>query len=257
LKWAVAEMESRYRLLAEVEARHIDGYNEKVRAERKKKRRGEEDEARRELPYLVIIIDELADLMMVAPKEVEIHVTRLAQKARAAGIHLIMATQRPTTDIITGTIKSNLPTRIALKVLSQVDSRTILDQKGAEKLLGRGDMLFLAPNQSELQRLHGPYVSDGEIQRVTDFLRAWGPPDYLDELTVPEAETGEADGGAEDNDPLYAQAVELVRRTGRATISHIQRHLRVGYNRAARLIERMEREGLIGPQDGTRPRDIF
>ncbi|MDR2934679.1 MAG: DNA translocase FtsK [Candidatus Adiutrix sp.] len=257
LKWAVAEMENRYRLLAEFEARHIDGYNEKVRAERKKRRRGEEDEARRELPYLVIIIDELADLMMVASKEVEIHVTRLAQKARAAGIHLILATQRPTTDIITGTIKSNLPTRIALKVLSQVDSRTILDRKGAEKLLGRGDMLFLAPNQSDLQRLHGPFVSDGEIQRVTDFLRAWGPPDYLDELTVPEAEAGETDGGAEDNDPLYGQAVELVRRTSRATISHIQRHLRVGYNRAARLIERMEREGLIGPQDGTRPRDIF
>jgi len=253
LKWAVAEMENRYRLLAELEARHIDGYNEKVRAERKKRRpRGE---APPELPYLVIIIDELADLMMVAPKEVEVHVSRLAQKARAAGIHLILATQRPTTDIITGTIKSNLPTRIALKVLSQVDSRTILDQKGAEKLLGRGDMLFLAPNQSELQRLHGPYVSDGEIQRVTDFLRAWGPPDYLEELTVPEDETGEEDN--EEKDPLYDQAVELVRRTGRATISHIQRHLRVGYNRAARLIERMEREGLIGPQDGARPRDIF
>jgi len=256
LKWAVAEMENRYRLLAEMEARHIDGYNEKLRAERKKKRRGEEEEALRELPYLVIIIDELADLMLVAPKEVEIHVTRLAQKARAAGIHLIMATQRPTTDIITGTIKSNLPTRIALKVLSQIDSRTILDQKGAEKLLGRGDMLFLAPNQSELQRLHGPYLSDGEIQRVTDFLRAWGPPDYLEELTVPEAESEET-GGAEDNDPLYNEAVDLVRRTKRATTSHIQRHLRVGYNRAARFIERMEREGLIGPQDGTRPREIF
>jgi S-DNA-T family DNA segregation ATPase FtsK/SpoIIIE len=258
LKWAVAEMENRYRLLAEMEVRHIDTYNEKVRAGRKKKRRREGDEeAPRELPYLVIIIDELNELMMVSSKEVEVSISRLGQKARAAGIHLIMATQRPTTDIITGTIKSNLPTRIALRVFSQVDSRTILDQKGAEKLLGRGDMLFLAPNQSELQRLHGPYLSDGEIQRVTDFLRAWGPPDYLEELTVPEAESGETGGGAEDNDPLYDQAVELVRRTGRATISHIQRHLRVGYNRAARFIERMEREGLIGPQDGTRPREIF
>jgi len=252
LKWAVAEMETRYRLLAEMEVRHIDVYNDKVRAARRKRR----DETP-ELPYLVIIIDELADLMMVAPKEVEIHVTRLAQKARAAGIHLILATQRPTTDIITGTIKSNLPNRIALKVLSQIDSRTILDQKGAEKLLGRGDMLFLDPTQSDLKRLHGPYVSDGEIQRVTDFLRAWGPPDYLEELAVPETEAGEEVGGPEDNDPLYDQAVELVRRTSRATISHLQRHLRVGYNRAARMIERMEREGLIGPQDGTRPRDIF
>ncbi|MCL2028866.1 MAG: DNA translocase FtsK [Deltaproteobacteria bacterium] len=252
LKWAVAEMETRYRLLAEMEVRHIYAYNEKVR---QKNRREEQDEAA--LPYLVIVIDELADLMMVAPKDVEVHVTRLAQKARAAGIHLILATQRPTTDIITGTIKSNLPNRISLKVLSQIDSRTILDQKGAEKLLGRGDMLFLDPTKSELQRLHGPYVSDGEIQRVTDFLRAWGPPDYLDELTVPEAEAADAGGGGEDKDPLYAQAVELVRRTRRATISHLQRHLRVGYNRAARFIERMEREGLIGPQDGARPRDIF
>ena len=251
LKWAVAEMESRYRLLAEMEVRHIDAYNEKIR----KRPPGAAGGELGELPYLVIVIDELADLMMVASKEVEVHVIRLAQKARAAGIHLILATQRPTTDIITGTIKSNLPNRISLKVLSQIDSRTILDQKGAEKLLGRGDMLFLDPTKSELQRLHGPFVSDGEIQRVTDFLRAWGPPDYLDELAVPEAEAGE-DGDGE-KDPLYDQAVELVRRTKRATISHLQRHLRVGYNRSARLIERMEREGLIGPQDGTRPRDIF
>jgi len=257
LKWAVAEMETRYRLLAKLETRHIDGYNEKVRAARKKARQAAEDQDLLELPYLVIIIDELADLMMVASKEVEIHVTRLAAKARAAGIHLILATQRPTTDIITGTIKSNLPNRIALKVLSQIDSRTILDQKGAEKLLGRGDMLFLDPTQSDLKRLHGPLVSDGEIQRVTDFLRAWGPPDYLEELTVPEVEGEDGEGGSDEKDPLYDQAVELVRRTSRATISHLQRHLRVGYNRAARMIERMEREGLIGPQDGTRPRDIF
>ena len=257
LKWAVAEMDNRYRLLAEMEVRHIDTYNEKVRAGRKKKRRAEDEEALRELPYLVIIIDELGDLMTVAPKEVEVNITRLGQKARAAGIHLILATQRPSAAVITGTIKINLLARIALKVQTQIDSRVILDRGGADKLLGLGDMLFLAPNQSELQRLHGPYVSDGEIQRVTDFLRAWGPPDYLDELTVPEAETGETAGGAEDNDPLYVQAVELVRRTKRATISHVQRHIRVGYNRAARFIERMEREGIIGPQDGTRPRDIF
>jgi len=257
LKWAVAEMENRYRLLVDKEVRHIDTYNEKVRAERKKGRRGPDEDALRELPYLVIIIDELNDLMTVAPKEVEVNITRLGQKARAAGIHLILATQYPTVTVITGTIKINLLARISLKVLSQTESRVILDRKGAENLLGHGDMLFLAPNQSELQRLHGPYVSEGEVERATDFLRSWGPPDYLEELTVPEIENEDRDGGPDDKDPLYDQAVELVRRTSRATTSHLQRHLRVGYNRAARMIERMEREGLIGPQDGTRPRDIF
>ncbi|GHV57086.1 hypothetical protein FACS189460_3040 [Deltaproteobacteria bacterium] len=253
LKWAVAEMEERYKRLAEKGARNIDGYNEQVRAELKKGRREAGGEGVREMPFLVIIIDELADLMMVAPKEVETHVTRLAQKARAAGIHLILATQRPTTDIITGTIKANLPTRLSLKVLSQIDSRTILDQKGAEKLLGNGDMLFLPPGQSELRRLHGPYVSDGEIKRVTDFIRAWGPPDYLEDLALPEDEAEE--GG--EKDEKYAEAVELVRRTRKATISQVQRHLRIGYNRAARIIEEMEREGLIGPQNGVAPRDVF
>jgi S-DNA-T family DNA segregation ATPase FtsK/SpoIIIE len=257
LKWAVAEMETRYRLLAEMEVRHIDTYNEKVRAERKKGRRREDEDAPRELPYLVIIIDELADLMKVAPKEVEVNITRLAAKARAAGIHLILATQYPTVAVLTGTIKINLLARVALKVLSQTESRVILDRKGAENLLGRGDMLFMAPNQSELQRLHGPYVSDGEVERVTDSLRAWGPPVYLEELVVPENGAADEGGGPDEKDPLYDQAVELVRRTNRATISFLQRELRVGYNRAARFIERMEREGLIGPQDGTRPRDIF
>jgi S-DNA-T family DNA segregation ATPase FtsK/SpoIIIE len=238
-----------------MEVLHIDTYNEKIRAARKKSR--QTAEARETLPYLVIVIDELSDLMMTAPKEIEISITRLGQKARAAGIHLILSTQRPSVAVITGTIKANLLARIALKVQNQIDSRVILDRAGAEKLLGRGDMLFMAPTQSELQRLHGPFVSEGEIKRVTDFLRACGPPDYLEELTIPEAEGESEDGGADGKDPLYERAVELVRRLGKATISLLQRHLGIGYNRAARLMEQLERNGIVGPQIGTRPREVF
>jgi S-DNA-T family DNA segregation ATPase FtsK/SpoIIIE len=248
-------METRYRLLAEKEVLDIGSYNEKVRAERKKGRRRDDGDAPQDLSYLVIIIDELNDLMLAAPKEVEVSITRLGQKARAAGIHLILATQYPTANVITGTIKINLLARISLKVQNQIESRVILDRKGAENLLGLGDMLFMAPTQSELQRLHGPFVSDGETQRVTGFLRAWGPPDYLEELAEPETEAGDESGGAKD--PLYDQAVKLVRLTGKATISHLQRHLGVGYNRAARIMEQLERDGIVGTQDGTRPRDIF
>ncbi len=269
LKWAVAEMDLRYKLLAEKGVRNIETYNDKIRAElkelnRKARRGGEagaparerdEQEPPRELPFLVIIIDELADLMMVSAKEVEVYITRLAQKARAAGIHLILATQRPSVDVLTGIIKANMPTRISFQVSSRIDSRTILDQMGAEKLLGAGDMLFLPPGVGKLRRLHGAFVSDDEIKRVTDFIRQWGPPDYLEDLSLPEAEGGE-DGEGE-RDEKYDEAVELVRRTQKATISHVQRHLRIGYNRAARIIEDMEREGIIGPQDGTRPRAIF
>ncbi len=266
LKWAVAEMELRYKLLAEKGVRNIESYNAKIREELKtwkppRPRSDDDDDPvaapdpPRELPFLVIIIDELADLMMVAAKEVEVYITRLAQKARAAGVHLILATQRPSVDVLTGIIKANLPTRISFQVTSRIDSRTILDQMGAEKLLGRGDMLFLPPGVGKLRRLHGAFVSDEEIKTVTDFIRDWGPPDYLEDLSLPEAEADE-DGGGE-KDEKYEEAVELVRRTQKATISHVQRHLRIGYNRAARIIEDMEREGIIGPQDGTRPRAIF
>lgn len=265
LKWAVAEMDLRYKLLAEKGVRNIETYNEKIRAELKdwkpsKTRNPDPDqpevevEPPREMPFLVIIIDELADLMMVAAKEVEVYITRLAQKARACGIHLILATQRPSVDVLTGIIKANMPTRISFQVSSRIDSRTILDQQGAEKLLGAGDMLFLPPGVAKLRRLHGAFVSDDEIKRVTDFIRDWGPPDYLEDLSLPEAE---GDDGGGEKDEKYEEAVELVRRTQKATISHVQRHLRIGYNRAARIIEDMEREGIIGPQDGTRPRAIF
>jgi S-DNA-T family DNA segregation ATPase FtsK/SpoIIIE len=264
LKWAVAEMDLRYKLLAEKGVRNIETFNEKIRAELKDwkpsknpdpDQPGAEEEPPREMPFLVIIIDELADLMMVAAKEVEVYITRLAQKARAAGIHLILATQRPSVDVLTGIIKANMPTRISFQVSSRIDSRTILDQMGAEKLLGAGDMLFLPPGVGKLRRLHGAFVSDDEIKTVTDFIRDWGPPDYLEDLSLPESDGDDGDGG--ERDEKYDEAVELVRRTQKATISHVQRHLRIGYNRAARIIEDMEREGIIGPQDGTRPRAIF
>ncbi|MDR2946401.1 MAG: DNA translocase FtsK, partial [Candidatus Adiutrix sp.] len=266
LKWAVAEMDLRYKLLAEKGVRNIETFNEKIRAELKDwkpskvksadpERPEAEEEPPREMPFLVIIIDELADLMMVAAKEVEVYITRLAQKARACGIHLILATQRPSVDVLTGIIKANMPTRISFQVSSGIDSRTILDQKGAEKLLGAGDMLYLPPGVAKLRRLHGSFVSDDEIKRVTDFIRDWGPPDYLEDLSLPDADS-DGEGGGE-RDEKYEEAVELVRRTQKATISHVQRHLRIGYNRAARIIEDMEREGVIGPQDGTRPRAIF
>ncbi|KXS55935.1 MAG: hypothetical protein AMR96_05500 [Candidatus Adiutrix intracellularis] len=255
LKWAVAEMDSRYRLLAEKEVRNIETYNEKIRAELKNNPLASGEGKPRELPFLVIIIDELADLLMVSAKEVEVYITRLAQKARAAGIHLILATQRPTVDVLTGIIKANLPTRIAFQVTSKIDSRTILDQIGAEKLLGKGDMLFLPPGVNKLRRLHGANVTDAEIKKVTDFVRAWGPPEYLEDLSLPESEGG--GGENSEKDEKYAEAVELVRRTQKATISHVQRHLRIGYNRAARIIEDMEREGIIGPPDGIKPRLIL
>ena len=263
LKWAVAEMDLRYKLLAEKGVRNIETYNEKIRAELKdwkpaKVQPDSDDppvEPPRELPFLVIIIDELADLMMVAAKEVEVYITRLAQKARASGIHLILATQRPSVDVLTGIIKANMPTRISFQVSSRIDSRTILDQMGAEKLLGQGDMLFLPPGVGKLRRLHGAYVSDDEIKKATDFIREWGPPDYLEDLALPEGENDDDASG--ERDEKYEEAVELVRRTQKATISHVQRHLRIGYNRAARIIEDMEHEGIIGPQDGVRPRAIF
>jgi len=261
LKWAVAEMDLRYKLLAEKGVRNIATYNEKIQAELKDWKPTPTDDPEavqdppKELPFLVIIIDELADLMMVAAKEVEVYITRLAQKARACGIHLILATQRPSVDVLTGIIKANMPTRISFQVSSRIDSRTILDQMGAEKLLGAGDMLFMPPGVAKLRRLHGAYVSDDEIKRATDFIRDWGPPDYLEDLSLPESDT--EDGGDGERDEKYDEAVELVRRTQKATISHVQRHLRIGYNRAARIIEDMEREGIIGPQDGTRPRAIF
>jgi S-DNA-T family DNA segregation ATPase FtsK/SpoIIIE len=249
LKWAVAEMDARYRLMAERGVRNIRGYNELAEREA-----GGAADGGGTMPYLVIVIDELSDLMLTSPKDVEVSIMRLCAKARASGIHLILATQRPSVDVLTGVIKANLPTRISFQVATKFDSRTILDQVGAENLLGKGDMLFQPPGTSRLTRLHGAYVSDEEKRRVTDHVRSFGPPEYIETLAPPESGDG---AGREEPDDRYGEAVELVRRTGKATISHIQRHLRIGYNRAARIIEDMEREGVIGPPDGTRPRQIF
>jgi S-DNA-T family DNA segregation ATPase FtsK/SpoIIIE len=209
------------------------------------------------LPYVVVVIDELADMMMVVGKKVEQLIARIAQKARAAGIHMILATQRPSVDVLTGLIKSNIPTRISFQVSSKIDSRTILDQQGAEQLLGHGDMLYLAPGSGAPLRVHGAFVDDKEVHRIADDWRSRGEPDYIDDILKMGNENGdgafdEDSGGqsVEDDDPLYDQAVEFVIQTRKASISAVQRRLKIGYNRAARMIEEMERTGIVGPLDG-------
>jgi len=269
LKWACTEMDERYRLLARWKTRNIVNYNERVEAELKdwtpeKARRfapkdwpGDvEPPVPEKLPYLVIVIDELADLMMAAAKDVEESIIRLAQKARACGIHLIVATQRPSVNVITGLIKANMPSRIAFQVRTKVDARTILDQNGAENLLGKGDLLYLPPGVSGLERCHGPFVSDEEARKVTDFLREQGTASY--ELDI----TGDDDGGGaglteDDYDELYDEAVAFICQQGKASTSMVQRRFKIGYNRAARIIEVMEMEGVVGPADGARPRKVL
>ena len=209
------------------------------------------------LPYVVILIDELADLMMVASKGVEDSLTRLAQMARAAGIHLIVATQRPSVDVLTGIIKANFPTRMSYKVTSRVDSRTILDAMGADKLLGKGDMLFLPPGTSKLHRLHGVMVSDEEIQRIVDFIKKQAKPHYQEDIFDAVVQEEKSEGEEESYDEKYDDALAIVAKDRQASISYIQRRLRIGYNRAARIIETMEREGVVGPSDGVRPREIY
>jgi DNA segregation ATPase FtsK/SpoIIIE, S-DNA-T family len=273
LLWATQEMETRYRMMRDMGVRNIDGYNRALGAagkvvELKPVNLIEEGAGRataedgepikhRRLPKIVIIIDELADLLLSEGKTVERDITRLAQKARASGIHLILATQRPSVDVLTGLIKANLPARISLQVTSRVDSRTILDSIGAERLLGAGDMLFMPPGSAKLRRLHGPFVSETEIRRVVDFLRAQGAPDYQMEIleTKVPSEDG-LDGGGFEADDLYDEAVRIVLETNQASVSMIQRRLRIGYNRAARMVEQMEREGLVTPGDGMRPREV-
>ncbi|MEA2085044.1 MAG: DNA translocase FtsK [Thermodesulfobacteriota bacterium] len=244
LQWAVREMERRYKLMEEARVKNISGYN--AVSEEK-------------IPLIVIIIDELADLMMVSSKEVEDSLARLAQMARAAGMHLIVATQRPSVDVLTGLIKANFPTRISFKVASKIDSKTILDGSGAEQLLGSGDMLFLAPGTARLQRIHGAYIVEEEILRIVDFLKKQGDVTYDESVmqiaAEPEEEGGP--GGTEDYDEKYDEAVSLVCETGHASISLVQRRLRVGYNRAARMIEIMEKEGIVGPSDGSKPREVL
>ena len=254
LFWAVREMERRYELLSEKRVRNIIQYNQKIAKAEKGK--GDKEDVPERLPYIVIIIDELADLMMVASRDVEVALTRLAQMARAAGIHLILATQRPSVDVLTGIIKANFPTRLSFQVSSKTDSRTILDTNGAETLLGRGDMLFMPPGAGKLQRIHGAYISEPELNQVTEFLKAQGQPQYNEAVTeVAPTEAGEAK--ATEYDERYDDAVALVTQNGQASISMVQRHLRIGYNRAARIIEAMEREGVIGPADGAKPRKVM
>jgi S-DNA-T family DNA segregation ATPase FtsK/SpoIIIE len=288
LKWAVREMERRYRILAMLGAKNLASYNEKVQQMGtevvrdlllEEQNQGEEqgtfkgmsggdwmaafetDEEGNprigKLPYVVVIIDELADLMMIAKKEVEVSIARIAQKARAAGIHLVVATQRPSTDVVTGLIKANLPSRASFQLASYIDSKTILDRMGAERLLGQGDMLFIPPGVSTLLRLHGAYLSDDEIEKVTSFLKAQGKPAYRDEILEDE-DAGDSEGTDEDaEDDLYDKAVELVREQGHASASFLQRRFKVGYNRASRLIETMEMRGVVGPADGAKPREVF
>ena len=255
LHWAVGEMERRYAFLSDLSVRNIEGYNQKAKA-KKADPRIEEGILPRSLPYLVIVIDELADLMLVSSRDTEEYLIRLAQKARASGIHLIVATQRPSVDVITGLIKANFPTRISYQVSARTDSRVILDAMGAERLLGMGDLLFMPPGTSRLKRIHGPFVTEEEVTRVTEFIKAQAAPAYEAGITeMREAEEEVAENG--DRDEKYADAVELVAETRNASISMLQRRLRVGYNRAARIIETMEKEGLIGPSDGIKAREVY
>ena len=278
LFWAVEEMDRRYRLMRDKRARNIDNYNRILEREPTPEKNaggdgtgasaegadaggaldGREELEHGRLPRVVILIDELADLMMSVGRDIEEHITRLAQKARAAGIHMVLATQRPSVDVITGLIKANFPARISFQVTSRVDSRTILDGQGAEQLLGNGDLLFLPPGTARLIRLHGPFVSDREVRKVTDFIKQQARPQYRpDILEAREDANGDFGGLDDDYDEMYDQAVAVVTETRQASISMVQRRLRVGYNRAARMIEKMERDGVVGPADGARPREVL
>ena len=276
LRWTVEEMERRYRVISDLGVKSIDAYNELLLKNPKGKAAIKEqaeisdhdhlaasvdkhsnpiNHAR--LPYIVVIIDELADLMMVASRDVEESLTRLAQMARAAGIHLIIATQRPSVDVITGLIKANFPTRMSFQVSSKIDSRTIIDQPGAEQLLGAGDMLFIPPGTSKLSRIHGAYVSDQEISRIVDFIKMQAQPAYDASIEKFELEAAQGQQDDENFDEKYDEAVALVGELGHASISLVQRYMKIGYNRAARMIEQMEREGIVGPSDGAKPRKVL
>jgi S-DNA-T family DNA segregation ATPase FtsK/SpoIIIE len=274
LTWCVGEMERRYRLMSAVGVRNLSGFNQKIKdAEKTGQPLADPLAANalleaqmlapplKELPLVVVVIDELADLMMVVGKTVEELIARLAQKARAAGIHLLLATQRPSVDVITGLIKANIPTRIAFQVSSKVDSRTILDQMGAESLLGQGDMLYLPPGTGHPQRVHGAFVADEEVHKVVEYLRSRAQPQYIDGILDGaedmEGELGGLDEADAESDPLYDQAVEIVLKSRRASISLVQRHLRIGYNRAARLIEQMERAGLVSSMATNGNREVL
>jgi len=278
LFWAMDEMDRRYRLMRDKGARNVDNYNRTLEREAGNKKAvidltepessedpiaigGDRSKERllvhERMPRIVIIIDELADLMMTVGRDIEEYITRLAQKARAAGIHLILATQRPSVDVITGLIKANFPARISFQVTSRIDSRTILDSMGGEKLLGNGDLLFLPPGTARLIRVHGAFVSDQEVRKVMKFIKQQGQPSYRPEVLEAKREVEAAAAAEEDYDEMYDHAVAIVTETQQASISMVQRRLRVGYNRAARMIERMERDGVVAPAEGSKPREVY
>jgi S-DNA-T family DNA segregation ATPase FtsK/SpoIIIE len=258
LRWAVAEMERRYMLLSDRGVRNIETYNRKVVKSKSAAKAADDGQGTdKTLPYIILVIDELADLMMTSSRDVEESITRLAQMARAAGIHLIIATQRPSVDVLTGIIKANFPARISFQVSSKFDSRTILDTIGSEHLLGNGDMLFLPPGVGRLTRIHGAFISEEELKRVTDFLKAQMKPSYDTTILDNMSKEEEEEDFDIEADEKYEQAVDLVIRSGQASISMLQRRLRVGYNRAARMIEAMEKAGIVGPSDGIRPREVL
>jgi len=241
LGWAVKEMENRYKLMTRVGVRNIDSYNSKHK---------------KHMPYIVVIVDEMSDLMLIAGKEIENYIQRLSQMARAAGIHIIMATQRPSVDVITGTIKANFPTRISFQVSSKIDSRTILGEQGAEQLLGKGDMLFMS-SANKIVRIHGPYVSESEIEKINGFLRSQAEPNYIDEITIVKDFENKNEQNEDDKDDLYRKAVDIIKAEGKASTSFLQRKLQIGYNRAARIIETMEKEGIVSQANHVGKREIL
>jgi S-DNA-T family DNA segregation ATPase FtsK/SpoIIIE len=241
LGWTVREMNSRYKLMSRDGVRNIDGYNAKHKLK---------------MPYIVVVVDEMSDLMLVAGKEIENYIQKLSQMARAAGIHIIMATQRPSVDVITGTIKANFPTRISFRVSSKIDSRTILGEQGSEQLLGNGDMLFMS-SANRIVRIHGPYVSEKEIEKITNVLRAQGEPDYVDEITTNEKINGSESSLESETDELYNQALGIIKSEGKASTSFLQRKLQIGYNRAARIIDMMEEKGLVSKANHVGKREVL
>ena len=241
LSWTVREMESRYRLMSSEGVRNIDGYNEKHKLK---------------MPYIVVVVDEMSDLMLVSGKEIEGYVQKLSAMARAAGIHIIMATQRPSVDVITGTIKANFPTRISFQVSSKIDSKTVLGEQGAEQLLGKGDMLFMS-SANKIFRIHGPYLSESEIEKVNSFLRSQGNPDYIEEITISRNGEKTESLSDEEKDELYEMALKIVKTEKKASTSFLQRKLQIGYNRAARIIDQMEDNGIVSKANHVGKREVL
>ena len=241
LSWTVKEMENRYKLMSSEGVRNIDGYNQKHKLK---------------MPYIVVVVDEMSDLMLISSREIESYVQKLSAMARAAGIHIIMATQRPSVDVITGTIKANFPTRISFQVSSKIDSKTILGEQGAEQLLGKGDMLFMS-SANKIFRIHGPYVSEADLEKITSFLRSQGNPDYIEEITKFQESNTSDESSSEEQDELYDAALKIIKTEKKASTSFLQRKLQIGYNRAARIIDQMEINGIVSKANHTGKREVL